>query len=89
MPNVNLRMLVPSPSGILQHIKRASGLHKLKFFIHEIPCTQNRFSCTSVHVGNRERKRVDVHLTNNNMYSSRNCTKLVLKLLPAKNGHSL
>ena len=23
MPNVNLRMLVPSPSGILQHIKRA------------------------------------------------------------------
>ena len=23
MPNVNLRMLVPSPSGILQYIKRA------------------------------------------------------------------
>ena len=23
MPNVNLRMLVPSPSGILQHLKRA------------------------------------------------------------------
>ena len=44
-----------------------TGLHKLQFFVHEISCTQNRFTCTSLHVGNRARKRADVHVTNNNM----------------------
>ena len=37
------------------------------FMNYNFLCMQNRFRCTSVHVGNRARKRGDVHVTNNNM----------------------
>ena len=33
--------------------RRGAGLHKLKFFVHEISWMQNRFRCTSLHVGDR------------------------------------
>ena len=39
-------------------------------------------------VGNRVRKIKDLHVTNNNMIGDRNCTKLVLNPLAAKNGLS-
>ena len=44
-----------------------AGLHKLQFLVQEILCTQNRFRCTSVHVGNRARKTADTHVTNNDL----------------------
>ena len=42
-------------------------LVKQAFISYNFSCTQNRFRCTSVHVGDRARKRADVHVTNNNM----------------------
>ena len=57
--------------------------------MHKISCKQNRFRCTSVHLGNHAHKRADVQVTNNNMIGSRNCTKLVLKPLSTKNGLSI
>ena len=39
----------------------------ITFRVHGFSCAQNRFTCTSVHVGNCARKRADVHVTNNNM----------------------
>ena len=50
---------------------------------------QNCFWCTSIHVENRAHKRADLHVTNNNRYSGRNCTKLILKPLTVKNGLSI
>ena len=62
--------------------------------MHKILCLQNRFGCKSMHLGNHAHKRVDMHVTNSNnniiqWQESRNCTKLELKLLVAKNGLSI
>ena len=57
------------------------GFINYNFFVHNISRMQNHFRCTSVHVRNSARKRADVHLTNNN--------KILLKLLAAKNNHSI
>ena len=54
--------------------KPISGLHNLQFSVHEISCNQNCFRFTFVHVGNRARKRGDVHASNNNTIESR-CPK--------------
>ena len=59
-----------------------TGLHKLKFFAHDISCTQIHFRCMSVHVENRACKRTDEH-------GDRKYTKLVLKPLATKNGLSI
>ena len=48
---------------------RVLGLHKFKqaFINYNFSSTQNRFRYTSVHVGNRARKKVAVQVTNNNL----------------------
>ena len=43
------------------------GLQKLKFLMHKILCMQNHFRCMPLHMGNWAHKRVDMHVTNNNM----------------------
>ena len=70
------------------------GEHYHQAFInYKFSCT--RFcTCllgTSVHMGNCAHKRADMHFTNNMIpwYSSRNCTKLVLKPLACKNSLSI
>ena len=41
------------------------GCTNYNFFVHEISCTQNRFRCASVRVGNWVRKRADMQVINN------------------------
>ena len=78
---VNLRKISSPPLSLPR-------LHKSYFFVQEIVCRQNCFRCTSMQVGNRARKIKDLHVTNNNLIGDRNCTKLVLNPLAAKNGLS-
>ena len=59
------------------------------FVNYNFPCTQNRFRCTSVHVGSRAHKRADVAYLIITWYGDRNCIKLVLKPLAAEKGISV
>ena len=52
---------------VTKYIKLKDVTQALTNYNFEISCTQNRFKCMSVHVGNRACKSGNVHVTNNNM----------------------